>query len=154
MVSRTISMGYQPLCASSPRNPSLRLKHSPCMPFKKPATSASCLSQSPLQFIIHSCRFIRLSAASTGRPFQLHLRLIHDPINAGLSKRLTSVKASLTGQNFVWIVMSLFSFWTILWKPGNKVEITKLHISNQYSNAVVLTSNAEIEMVGRKIDWK
>ena len=146
MVSRTISMGYQPLCASSPRNPSSRLKHSPCMPFKKPATSASCLSQSPLQFIIHSCRFIRLSVASTGRPFQLHLRLIHDPINAGLSKRLTSVKASLTGQNFVWIVMSLFSFWTILWKPGNKVEITKLHISNQYSNAVVLTSNAEIEM--------
>ena len=148
MVSRTISMGYQPLCASSPRNPSLRLKNSLCIPFKKPATSASCLSQSPLQFIIHSCRFIRLSAASMGRPFQLHLRLIHDPINAGLSKRLTSVKASLTGQNFVDCYVVVF-FWRILWNPGNKGRNNK----TTYFKSIFKCCGFNV-MISRNVDGK
>ena len=150
---QTISMDYQPLCASSPKNPSLRLKHSPCMPFKKPATSASCLSQSPLKFIIHSCRFIRLSAASTGRPFQLHLRLIHDPINAGLSKRLTSVKASLAGQNFV-------DYYAVVFILNNIMESIQ---ESEYNKRTVIRSifksrdfnvKRQIEMVCWNLDRK
>ena len=85
MVSIHLVQRLSTVCPLHQMNQSFHWQHSPSICLSKPGTSASCLSQSLLQFIIHSCRFILLKTVSLQATFAGIFKAMVDPLNGGWS---------------------------------------------------------------------